>query len=207
MIKNLFTVAIMLSSCAYVQYQNLPGVFKELAFGVDDILISRDFYESQPYSFAKLNIGRSGVSIFVLSKINADDEYTWISADNERLITKNGKIIALYSEKQFSFKYINKRVFSDFGAKNKLEYLLELEYPPAIFSQEATVEIVSEWDELKRFDESIKTKLMLEAVTTQKLRWNYTNKYWFDAEGRIVQSSQLLHPNLQRIRIEYYYKY
>jgi len=207
MIKKLFTVAIMLSSCAYVQYQNLPSVFKELAFGVDDIVISRDFYASQPYSFAKVNIGKSGVSIFVLSKVNADNEFTWISADNERLITKNGRIIALYSEKQFSFNYINKRVFSDFGSKNKLEYLLELEHPPAIFSQEASLEIGSTWDEIKRFDESIKTKLVLEAVATQKLRWNYINQYWYDADGRIVQSSQLLHPNLQRIRIEYYFKY
>jgi len=207
MTRNLVFLLFFLSSCAYVQYQNLPSVASKLIFGAENFIVDKNFYDSQPFSFAKVEVGRSGVSIFVLSKINSNDEFIWVSADNERLITKNGRIIALYSDRQFSFNYLNRGVFDNFPMENTREYLLQLEYPDAIFEQVASIEVLSHSEAVSRFDGFINTKLFIEEIKTQKLKWNYVNKYWQDNSNRVIKSTQTLHPNLQRISVNYYYKY
>ena len=120
---------------------------------------------------------------------------------------KNGRIIALYSDRQFSFNYLNRGVFDNFPMENTREYLLQLEYPDAIFKQVASIEVLSHYEAVSRFDGFINTKLFIEEIKTQKLKWNYVNKYWQDNSNRVIKSTQTLHPNLQRISVNYYYKY
>ena len=52
-----------------------------------------------------MNIGRNIVAITVLASIK-DDVYLWVSSDNERIYTKNGKIIETFGLKH-DIKYLN----------------------------------------------------------------------------------------------------
>ena len=60
--------------------------------GYKDINISEEFYDQQEYSFAKIKVGRSSPVILSLAFIK-DGIYEWVSADEERIYTLNGKII------------------------------------------------------------------------------------------------------------------
>ena len=102
-----------------------------------DIEITNEFFQTQPYSFAKVNIGRNIVAITVLASIK-DDVYLWVSSDNERIYTKNGKIIETFGLKH-DIKYLNMedihfQRFSAFESSVNNTLLLELDDPKAVIN-------------------------------------------------------------------------
>ena len=70
MTKFLFTL-LVLSSCSYIDYGQLPATIKESING-KDIVIDDKFYNAQKYSFAKIRIGKSIVAIAVLASASKE---------------------------------------------------------------------------------------------------------------------------------------
>lgn len=208
MTKLIFLIIFFLSSCAGIQYQNLPKMVNELVFGAEDFVIDQSFYDNFEFSFAKIRIGRSGTAIFVLSGINSNNEYEWVSSTKEKLITKNGKVIKLFSEKEYTFSYLNPSIFNNFPNEEFSEYLIELEYPAAVFKQSSIIKKQSIDQPFKFLGKELSNVThLIETVRTERFKWEFTNEYWFNESQQIIKSSQYLHPNLQKITIEFYYKY
>ena len=56
--KIIALLLVTFSSCAHLDYAALPSLAKSIVIGPDDIIVDRDFYEAQPYSFVKIRIGK-----------------------------------------------------------------------------------------------------------------------------------------------------
>lgn len=193
---------LFIASCAHIDYASLPKAASTLIRGAEDITITNEYFNQQDYSFLKLRRGRSGTSIFVLSTIASNGDYVWVSADLEKLITRNGKVIKLYSESPINFRVVD---FKNHVLMNGSSgYFLELEKPHALLSQSVVIAHISE-DSIPWLGQSVKADLFEESIETEKLNWAFTNLYWV-VEGRVIRTEQRVHPNLSKLTIEYYYK-
>jgi len=208
MTKNFLIVVVgilTVSSCAFIDYTKLPVVAKDLIVGKENLEITRSIYDAYPYSFAKVRIGRDKSLIFVLSTINANGEYTWISEDYDRLITFDGKVIKfITSNEEINFRYL-KNSFSTKNLENfNRENIIELLSPKAIFMQDATINIKDQ-QTIIRFKESLNVRIIEESIVTKELKWAFNNSYWMN-NNTVIKSKQHLHPNLPQVVIEFYYK-
>lgn len=197
-------VLLLLSSCSSINYGDLPGIVSDSIFGVD-IEVTDELYDSQPYSFAKMNIGKSIVAITVLSQIK-DDTYLWLTADGERIHTKNGKVVKTEGLKYdvevldpFNLGYIS---FKDIPSSSDriTEILLQLDNPHAIIQQSLFYNQIG-------IDESyFNSMLYKEGFSSGKLAWKEENSYWVDRAGRVIKTEQYIHPRLPKVVIEFFYK-
>ncbi len=210
MIRGYLIIFLMLiPSCAYVEYGSLPSVIKTAFIGVDDILIDEDYFNSMEYSFIKVNIGKAGVSVFVLANI-VDGKFEWVSAEGERLTTLNGKVIKLSSD-PFSFSFLDlkswKSSLNDRDNDSSFEYMLYLETPKAFLTQAARIALIRE-EEIARMGQPLNTMVFEEKIITNSLAWSFENKYWLDQQGMVLKTEQRIHPFLNKIiSIDFYYRY
>ena len=201
MIKKIF-ILLTVSSCSVIGFGELPGLIRDTING-RDIEITNEIFQIQPYSFAKVNIGRNIVAITVLASIK-DDVYLWVSSDNERIYTKNGKIIETFGLKH-DIKYLNIedihfQRFSAFESSVNNTLLLELDDPKAVINYSYEI------DELGIDPDFFNTMSYEEKFKSSKLSWNGRNNYWVDTRGRVVKSKQFIHPMMPEISMEFYYK-
>ena len=209
MTKNFLIVVVgilTVSSCAFIDYTKLPVVAKDLIVGKEDLEITRSIYDAYPYSFAKVRIGRDKSLIFVLSTINANGEYTWISEDYDRLITFDGKVITfITSNEEINFRYLKNSFSTQTNLENfDSENIIELLSPKAIFIQDATINIKDQ-QTIIRFKERLNVRIIEESIVTKELKWAFNNSYWIN-NNIVIKSKQHLHPNLPQVAIEFYYK-
>jgi len=209
MTKNIFVLVVgilTVSSCAFIDYTKLPVVAKDLIVGKEDLEITRSIYDAYPYSFAKVKIGRDKSLIFVLSTINANGEYTWISENYDRLITFDGKVIKfISSNEEINFRYLKNSFSTQTNLENfDSENIIELLSPKAIFMQDVTINIKDQ-QSIMRFKERLNVRIIEEKIVTKELKWAFTNSYWMN-NNSVIKSKQHLHPNLPQVVIEYYYK-
>ena len=204
MTKFLFTL-LVISSCSYIDYGQLPATIKESIYG-RDIVIDDEFYNSQKYSFAKIRIGKSIVAIAVLASASKE-KYVWISQDGARIYTNNGRItktVGLQNNISILDGSQNIKLTSFINYESSKSYrrntLLELSNPHAIISQEF---ILTE----KGIDnEYFNSMLYAEVFTSGKLAFSGINYYWVDPRGRVIKTEQFIHPNLPKVVIEFYFK-
>lgn len=193
---------LLLASCAHIDYLSLPKTTLTFIRGAEDFSISKEFYDQQEYSFLKLRRGRIGTSIFVLSEVDSNGDFIWVSAELEKLITRNGKVIKLYSDPEISFQTIN--IPRYFEGNSSTEYFIELKQPMAILEQTST--LIYEQDEIIPWlDDKLETELFQEEINTKKFHWSFRNYYWL-YEGNVLKTEQFIHPNLPKITIEFYFK-
>ena len=207
MIRFLSVTLLFLQSCTHIDYSNLPSVINKLVVGAKDIEITKEYFNNSQYSFVKVRVGRKGTSIFVLSKIKPNKEYIWISADNERLITKSGKIIALYSDPEFSFNLLQEPSINNLASLSQLDFLVYFHEPEAIFKQESSFEVSKNATEIKYLDEVYSVNQIFEFAEIKKLNWRFTNSYWIKGNGQIIKAEEYIHPSLPKISTEYFFKY
>ena len=58
MIKKILPI-LLISSCSYISYGQLPELIVQSVRGAPDIAITDNFLEQQQYSFAKFKMGKS----------------------------------------------------------------------------------------------------------------------------------------------------
>jgi len=197
-------VLVLLSSCSAISFGNLPGIVKNSVIGVD-IEITEEFYNSQPYSFAKMKIGKSIVAITILSKVS-NGTYLWIAGDGERIYTRNGKIIMTeglqHDVKVLDTINLGPASFRDFDPESVAfnEILLQLENPHAIIQQSLS------FTKLGLDDSVFGAMLYKESFSAGKLAWNKDNFYWVDTTGRVIRTEQYIHPRMPKVVIDFYYK-
>lgn len=202
MIRPILFIFFLASSCAYIDYKRVPGITKDLIFGKDDIIISQEFFEKAEYSFVKVRFGKDLSSIFVLSSVGPNNDYTWISSNFDRLVTRNGKVIKIISDDEISFRITSLSAVKDDDSN---EYLIEFKSPSATFLQLSKLNFIDKITH-SRLNKELTVNLSEERVTTNNLKWDFTNKYLV-YENKVIHSEQYIHPNLKKVTLDFYYKY
>ena len=202
MIKKIFFISLIISSCSLIELKDMPVIMKSFVVGVQDIEVNEAYYESMPYSFVKLKIGKSHLAILVLLSIN-NGIYEWVGPNNERVFTKSGKIIQT-TGLQHNLKIIN---FNDtnIGCKKCSDsFHIQLFDPPAFATQ--NLEYLYSHEESIILHTTYKTSVYKENFSTLKLKWSGQNQYWLDAQGRVLRAEQSIHPKLDIIELSFYYR-
>lgn len=202
MIRTIFSLFLFLSSCSFIEVQDIPAYSRVVIFGVPDIEVSNEYYKDMPYSFAKIKLGRSKIAILSLLDIHKE-VYIWIAEDGTKIYTKNGKIIQTLG------------LDHDINHLTDWNYLLNLSYyvtyseiqlstPRALINQKSILKYSH--DETISLERDYQTKVFLENFNTVRYRWADQNTYWVSEEGRVLRSIQKIHPDLGRIEITFFYK-
>ncbi|MDC0512700.1 YjbF family lipoprotein [Gammaproteobacteria bacterium] len=181
----------------------MPQLIKTSIVGVD-LSIDKGFYDSQEYSFMKINLGKSVVAIMVLSQVD-DDIYTWVSESNERIITQNGRIIET-SGLAYDMKILTPNALNPIYERKDSEILLHFKSPEAIVQQRYSVTSFNQDTGYTHLIEDAFLILYHETIHTDVLTWNIENKYWLDKNNRVLKSEQLIHPKMPLVLLEFYYK-
>jgi hypothetical protein len=202
---RILLILLTLSSCSVITFGQFPSLAKDAIFGVD-YEITEEIFNSQPYSFAKVLIGKSIVAITVLSTVN-NGVYTWVSADGEKIYTKDGKIIETFGLQNdmkiinsFNLQNIKFELIKSKEEAQERTFLIELDNPHALMSQETS--FYNTGIDKNYFN----SMLFEERFETSKLKWEGVNYYWVDPQGRVIKSVQNIHPRMPLVTIEFYYK-
>ena len=199
-LKNIFIFSLIffLSSCSYISYSQAIPLLDKVIFGADDIELTQEFVDSKEYSFVKVKLGKSSVSILTLRSIE-EGVFEWISATGERIYTFNGKVIKTqglpYDLYFYSFRDIN---FLEIASETTFNYDLHLINPNAFVSQVSSFTVWEDNDTYLHIDEK---------VETIGFRWNFVNNYVFKKQSKLpYKSIQFIHPKLDRLELTFIYK-
>lgn len=184
---------ILLISCSSIDYGYLT-LFKEINASnrIEDISTFKD----GDYSFIRASQGKNQ-AIMILSEYRSGIE-TWVGADNERLITYNGLIIATSGLNQ-NFIIHNFESIKNLQLRNDFNAYVSFSNPDAKFI-------------------NAKFSLIKNSSQNCKNQYNYNINFFdiarndiviicLDDRNRPIHSSQLINPLGKRINIEYFYKY
>ena len=197
MTRKLFIITVLLlSNCSVISYSEVFPLAKIAILGAEDIEINQEYLDSKQFSFAKVKVGRSAIAIFSLVDISENGVYEWISGDGEILNTFNGKIINL-SNSLYEVEFLQYKEFNDIKVEElELHYDLFLNNPMAFVSQRASI----------RVENVSKGSVITENIETVGFKWTYTNSYTMNNIGRVINTTQSIHPKLPEIQIFFYYK-
>ena len=202
MIKRFTLLIILLQSCAVVDYKDVPALTRSILLGAPDQDVTPSFYESMPYSFAKVKIGRSRIGFMVLLSID-DEIYEWIGSYEERIFTKHGKIIST-SGLDYNINFINSQDLNVNCDYCSATYQIQVDSPDALLIQEVKNNF-NKNDEITLI-KKVRASSYIEKFETKKLRWQGENYYWFNNNGQPIKSIQKVHPFLGEVEITFFYK-
>ena len=198
----LFLHIFIFSSCAQFAIQDYKTVY-EAAFlkGDNDILITKEYVDSREYSFAKVRIGDDAPAILVLAFIQ-NDLFVWISAEGQKLVTKNGKIIETFGLK-YNFKVLDSMSYK--LSQSEFNLLAQLDNPKAIIKYNSKISMGFNKDLIDRNVKGL--SLYTEEYTSSRIKWRGKNYYWVDPITNLtIRTSQSIHPYEERMLIDFYYK-
>ena len=195
-------ILLLISSCSFIEVQDIPAYSKLLIFGAPDIEISNEYYLEMPFSFAKVKLGRSGVAILSLTSIDKGT-YSWIGEDGTRIYTRNGKIIQTFGL-DHNVSHLTEWNYPFTRSYFKATSEIQLGNPPALLSQQSTLTFSHE--ELIGLEKEYQAKVFIEAFSSNRFKWSDENIYWVSERGKVIRSIQRIHPNLEDIEITFYYK-
>ena len=198
--------SFLLSGCSilsYVSYSEAAPLIRNVVIGAPEIEITKEFFNEKEYSFAYLRVGRRASAILSLRSISNEGVYEWVSSENEKIFTYNGKVIKTHGS-TYDMAYLN-NVDALFSTSDDL--ILQLSNPHAITEQEVSFSR-GDRDVMRYLDEDIEVQIDEELIFTKGFKWKIKNKYFVDVKnGYVIKVTQDIHPKLPILTIEYYYKF
>jgi hypothetical protein len=229
MIKYIVVITFLLSSCGNLPItyaQNFSDV-NNVIFGFPEYEITEEIYDEYEFSFAKVQFDRGPHSILILAYIDGGI-YEWVGADNVKLFTKNGRVIKTSGlrndfeikspydplsleivESKFTDSYLS-RLTSIFLSENDTTSYYEIIdlYNPDLINATLSTTYVSSSDTIMRFGKKKDVLLIKQYAEIDSIAWKEENMFHVDpGSKKVIQSSQILHPRLSRVNIEFYYKF
>ena len=195
----IFGVLLICSSCSSISYNQVLPLIKSATLGDSDIVLTEDYIAKQPYSFARVDLGKGANIIMVLQKID-NNFYTWVSSTGEKVITLNGKIIKTEGLPH-NLEFLNPTKFKLFSEEPNYSgtYDLLLRDPRAFVEQGFSISIIQN---------SLSELLIEEKITMTILNTKYSNFYWVDKKsGKVIKTKQAINPKLPNVRLDFIYKY
>ena len=236
-IKYLLLVTLTLGSCSQLPLayaQNFSEVNKVI-FGFPEYDINQERYDEYEYSFAKIKFNRGPHSIVILAFVE-DGIYEWVGKDNVKIFTKDGRVIktsglntdfeirspqnipeiasiSTPSENKISrfLSAVDLRslFFSDKDTEEVQEYfeLIDL-YQPDLINAILRTRYSARTENIERFGELVNVQEIEQIASIDSIAWSERNYFYADDKtGRILKSSQKLHPRVPRVYIDFFYKF
>ena len=237
MIRYLLLIGLSLGSCSQLPLayaQNFSEVNKVI-FGFPEYDINQERFDEYEYSFAKIKFNRGPHSIVILAFVE-DGIYEWVGKDNVKIFTKDGRVIKtsglntdfeirspknipeIASLRTSSGNKISNFVsaidfrslfFSDKDTEAAQEYfeLIDL-YQPDLFNATLRTRYSARTESIERFGELVNVQEIEQIASIDSIAWSERNYFYADEKtGRILKSSQKLHPRLARVYIDFFYKF
>ena len=198
-VTYIFGMLLVCSSCSYISYNQVLPLIKSATLGDSDIALTEEYIAKQPYSFARVDLGKAANIIMVLQKVD-NNFYTWVSSTGEKVITLNGKIIKTEGLPH-NLEFLNPTKFKLFSEKPNYSgtYDLLLKDPRAFVEQDFSISIIQN---------SPSELLIEEKITMTILNRKYSNFYWVDKKsGKVIKTKQVIYPKLPNVRLDFIYKY
>jgi len=198
-VTYIFGMLLVCSSCSYISYNQVLPLIKSATLGDSDIALTEEYIAKQPYSFARVDLGKAANIIMVLQKVD-NNFYTWVSSTSEKIITLNGKIIKTEGLPH-NLEFLNPTKFKLFSEKPNYSgtYDLLLKDPRAFVEQDFSISIIQN---------SPSELLIEEKITMSILNRKYSNFYWVDKKsGKVIKTKQAINPKLPNVRLDFIYKY
>jgi len=199
-IIRLILICLYLSSCSFSDPENYR-IAKNIILGGERFTVSRDIFEQQQFSFAKVSIGRGNDVIMSLKSIN-NDVYEWISADGVLIYTNKGIIIYTKGLEHdiYSRQFQNISLFNSFSLKQ--DFL-----NPELFQFQVDFTLQDKalinYSYIETDIQVVQLKYLKQAGI---LGWDSDLELVIDDFGRPVMSEQKIHPYIDNIRMDFYYK-
>ena len=202
------TTSSVISGNVGASFSKAYKAISSLISGYEDHPITRELVDQIPYASLRMKIGKGPAGLLILES-KKGDEYTWVSADNVYIVTKEGRIIRALGltnnltdvfSSEPSFKEILQT--SDSLTGEKIRYV-SLDNPEAF-----NIRVKVSYKKIGPVDVSILDRtrpliLIEEKIENAYIKWRHTNKYWVDQEtGFVMQSIQVIAPNLPPILIQ-----
>lgn len=191
--KFIFAI-IFISGCNNIPYTTIIPIVKSGIQGPEKIIIDQEFIESRKFSFIKAKFGRKSEALLTLVSVE-NGVYKWISADNVKIYTLNGKITKLenFDTLNFEATYKQPPFYSNFGY-----YDLFFKTPKTFVTQ--TYSVTTYHQKEIFFDKKI-----VEEVDTSGFKWRYKNQYFY-LNNKPIKTEQYIYPRAPKLILEFYYK-
>ena len=205
-------LSFLLVSCASWP-SNVAGNFNQtfkafsaLIYGYEDFPISQALIDQIPYASLRMKIGKGPAGLLILESVDKK-EYTWVSADDIYITTRNGRIIRAQGLPNnlldfFSTEPSFEEILNNNGLENHFRYIT-LDNPE-VFDMRIEVSYRRlDPETVFILDEKKELVVIEEVIENNYIRWKHTNKYWVDQNtGFVWQSIQEIAPNIPPIFIQ-----
>ena len=198
-LNRLILFSLILCSCSSIDYVNVPIAIYNAYKSPEKINLSQEYINSQNYSFSKVKLG-NGNAILVLSSIS-NGVYEWVSANNEKIYTYNGRII-----KTVGLPY-NINVITPISQIDKPNNLMMLSNPDALIDlkqsilSKKTIDLEIDQNNFKSCALEEKSYVFIE------LRMENRGYICKTINNEVIYTRQKTHPYLDEIEMYFYYKY
>lgn len=200
-LKVIVLSVLFLESCSSLNLQGIAPNYidayiniKGSILGFDDYPISREFVQDIPYASMRLKIGKGASGLLILEEKQGNN-YTYLSADNVRVVIRRGKIIRTsgLDNNLVNIKEPN-NPFKEFleSEKDELSYYSYSSYDnPALIDLRTKVTLKRiEIEEVTILDLKYSLLKFQEQIENTYLGWSVVNYYWIDPKDNFVWKSQ-----------------
>ena len=181
--------------------------FKALIYGYEDFPITEELVNQIPYASIRMKIGKGPAGLLILESVT-NNIYTWVSADNIYISTKEGRIVRAEGLPNNLIDFFSgEPSFTDILSSPD-SYADNYRYVsfdnPEVFNMKVKISYKKiGLEEIIILDNKRKLFLIEETIENSYIRWSYVNRYWVEQEtGFVWQSHQVIAPNVPPILIQ-----
>jgi len=207
---KILILALVISSCSNFPLYNYGyNAVKESYLSLDSVVVDEEYVKKARYAFIRVRFGSSRSALLTLLR-SKDGVLEWISADDIRLYTYNGKIVKTFGLPN-DIEILNfKENFTSLKSQKESSYITNF-YEPKLLEQVTSIKIQNKGYKKIKNPVQGKTKLTTvlieEKIFVESINWSRKNKYYFNSENQIEMTKQYLHPFSTPITIEFIKKY
>lgn len=204
MIKKQFLLFFLVSSCSNIPFPLYERGFENISTAIsskDPLEIDEVYISNKRFDSIRVRIGRAPSVIMVLVR-EKNGIKEWISADNIKLFTYKGRIVATRGMRN-DIKLSNYPL--DINITNKTSYYVDY-FEPELLNQLIFLESIyvgrKSIKNIIKERPGIEVDLYEEKITNTAINWNTKSKFYYK-DGAIVRSEQYIHPFINKISIDY----
>lgn len=202
---HLLALVFFVHSCSFVSFSDAIPLFKSAILEPPKVVITKEEFEARSFSFIIAQFEDGPGAIMTLSNVAENGVLEWVSADNQLIYTRNGKVISTYGLLH-DFQYLNWSGSSwETEEQYPLKRLVSLKNPDAVVEHDVFLESLPAENIYVQFEEIAITSLLKETVKIELLNWQAENYYWLDEKGLVKKTIQTLNPKMKPLTIEFFY--
>lgn len=202
-------IFFILGSCASIDTNKIAPGYKEAYINIKKLILGQEnqikpeVIKNIPYASMLVKIGNGPTALMILESKN-DEEYLWVSSDGVYLLIKNGQIIKTSGLNNNLTESISPDITWSDDIYNNKEFISYRSYNLPTLNNLKLTHTYSKKDNrnVPMINGKKKLQLIEEKISSKKVAWYETNKYWVDDNNFVWKSVQHISPRLPEISFE-----